>query len=56
MHSESYIIMAEFVKKYLNRSDKLDILDVGSQDVNGSYKDLFNWPTWNYTGLDIAKG
>lgn len=38
-----------FVKK-LNLKDK--ILDVGSLDVNGSVKDLFN----DYTGVDMRQG
>jgi len=40
--------MKEIVKKYNIKN----ILDVGSLDVNGSYRDLFE----NYTGLDIEEG
>ena len=56
MHKNSYEIMKRFVKRYLDPNKKLKILDVGSYDVNGSYKDLFNNPNWEYTGLDIEKG
>jgi SAM-dependent methyltransferase len=37
-------------------SDPLRILDLGSQDVNGSYRSLFSYPRWNYVGLDMAMG
>src|SRR5690625_2022048 len=58
MHERSYKNMEKFVAKHL-KSDKekdLNILDIGSQDVNGTYKPLFNRPKWNYTGCDMAKG
>jgi SAM-dependent methyltransferase len=56
MHKESYELMNYFVQKYLDKNTKIDILDVGSYDVNGSYKPLFNNKNWNYTGLDIIEG
>lgn len=34
----------------------LEILDVGSLDINGSYRGLFSNPKWHYTGLDIVPG
>jgi SAM-dependent methyltransferase len=34
----------------------LKILDVGSLDVNGSYRELFSHPAWIYTGLDVTSG
>jgi len=34
----------------------LRILDIGSQDVNGSYRDLFTRPAWQYLGADLAPG
>lgn len=48
--------MQSFVRRFLDRNAKLDIMDVGSCSVNGSYKDLFDNPNWNYRGLDIASG
>jgi len=50
--------MSSFVQKYLAdfRTSSLKILDVGSQDVNGSYRPLFSNPNWHYQGLDIAPG
>jgi hypothetical protein len=56
MHETSMERMKEFVEKYLDVNKKLRILDVGSYDVNGTYKDLFDNPNWKYTGLDIEKG
>jgi SAM-dependent methyltransferase len=37
-------------------NEPLQILDLGSQDVNGSYRPLFSQPLWNYIGLDMAAG
>lgn len=34
----------------------MDILDLGSQDVNGTYKAIFDDPLWNYQGMDMASG
>ncbi|MFC1929977.1 methyltransferase domain-containing protein [Chloroflexota bacterium] len=50
--------MKKFIDKHLeaNRSKRLNILDVGSQDVNGTYRPLFNNPHWRYTGLDMTPG
>lgn len=56
MHRESYEIMEYFVKNYLERDKKLEILDVGSYDVNGNYKKLFQNTNWKYQGLDIIEG
>ena len=50
MHPTSMNNMQYFCNKYLKGHEK--VLDVGSMDVNGSYKSMFN----NYTGLDIATG
>lgn len=56
MHKESYDLMKYFVEKYVDKNKKLEILDVGSYDVNGSYRDLFSNENWNYTGLDMCAG
>lgn len=37
-------------------SKKLKVLDVGSYDVNGTYKHLFNKRYFKYEGLDISPG
>lgn len=58
MHKSSFDKMRSFQEKYLNRfrDEKIRILDLGSQDVNGSYKPLFKNKKWEYTGADMAKG
>ena len=58
MHKSSYENMKRFIEKYLNQynNSKIKILDIGSQDVNGSYKPLFDNPTWEYHGCDMVEG
>ncbi|HYU77537.1 MAG TPA: methyltransferase domain-containing protein [Vicinamibacterales bacterium] len=50
--------MTAFRDRYLSArvTESLRILDVGSQDVNGSYRQIFSEPLWNYTGMDMAAG
>jgi len=56
MHKLSYKHMKRFVDNYLPSRDKLSVLDVGSMDVNGSYKPLFAERNCSYAGLDIEDG
>jgi hypothetical protein len=58
MLKSSYENMEIFVEKYLDtlKDKKLKILDIGSQDVNGSYKKIFDNPNWDYYGCDMAAG
>ncbi|KJS17087.1 MAG: hypothetical protein VR69_06095 [Peptococcaceae bacterium BRH_c4b] len=58
MHASSYKNMDNFVDKYLSmfENKNLEIIDIGSQDVNGSYKPLFSNQNWHYCGCDIAVG
>lgn len=56
MHESSYNEMKKFVSGYLGRKRKLSILDIGSLDVNGTYRPLFDNPKWKYTGIDIVEG
>jgi len=50
--------MKWFEKKYAAKinKDKIKILDVGSYDVNGSYRNIFTDKKYEYFGLDMAKG
>jgi SAM-dependent methyltransferase len=50
--------MADFVQKYLHsrRQEPLVILDLGSQDFNGSYRPLFDHSPWRYVGVDMTAG
>jgi SAM-dependent methyltransferase len=56
MHPESYNEMARLIATYLSPKEKLRILDVGSFDVNGSYRDLMDNENWKYEGGDMAAG
>lgn len=54
MHESSHNLMRRITQKQLYHISGLSILDVGSQDINGSYRDLFS--DHDYTGLDIVEG
>jgi SAM-dependent methyltransferase len=58
MHKSSLARMESLVAEFLagQRGVPLGVLDVGSLDVNGSYRVLFSDPNWRYTGLDLAEG
>ena len=58
MHQSSMEKMTAFRDRYLSAKiyESLHILDLGSQDVNGSYRSLFSELLWDYTGLDMAPG
>lgn len=58
MHKTSFENMRLFVENYLQdkHGKELKIVDLGSTDVNGSYKELFDDPKWAYTGVDIEAG
>jgi SAM-dependent methyltransferase len=58
MHQSSLDNMRYFKEAYLKGSEKypLIVFDLGSSDVNGSYRELFDHPPWNYKGLDVATG
>jgi SAM-dependent methyltransferase len=48
--------MRQLVGHHLADSASLRIADLGSQDVNGSYRALFQRPGWQYVGIDLAVG
>ena len=54
MHPSSMKNMMEFRDKYLVGKSGLSILDVGSRDVCGTYRELFK--EHNYVGFDIVPG
>lgn len=58
MHKSSIDKMLAFRKKYLDsrKNDPLLILDLGSLDVNGSYREYFDVFPWTYQGIDMATG
>lgn len=55
MHAEALAAMTELLKRY-DGSDVADVLDVGSYDVNGTYRPLVQSHGWHYTGLDVSAG
>ena len=58
MHQSSRDNMLAFRKKYLEsrQNEPLSILDLGSLDVNGSYRGYFEVSPWTYRGIDMAAG
>ena len=54
MHESTYKAMEEFAKTL--PETPLVIADVGSQDVNGTYRPIFRKDGWKYVGLDLAAG
>jgi SAM-dependent methyltransferase len=50
--------MRWFKDQYLTpfKNKEISILDVGSYDVNGTYKPILSEPSWTYTGADLEKG
>jgi SAM-dependent methyltransferase len=50
--------MAEFCRDYLatRRKEALTIIDLGSCDYNGSYREIFAQTPWHYIGVDLAPG
>lgn len=58
MHESSYRHMAELVERYLAslQNMELRILDIGSFDINGSYRPLFQNANWDYKGADLTAG
>ena len=56
MHESSYRHMDDLVGRYLADKTSLRVADLGSQDVNGSYRRLFDRPGWKYLGIDLVNG
>jgi len=56
MHQSSFVRMRSLRDTYLNYEAKLNIVDLGAMDVNGSYKVLFQHPNWTYKGMDLEPG
>lgn len=60
MHKASYLRMNYLVDYYepyfAKEKEKIKVLDVGSYDVNGSYKSIFPEQKYVYTGLDMCAG
>lgn len=61
MHRSTYLRM-EYLMKYYepylleDGKQTIRVLDIGSYDVNGTYRDLFCGEIYEYTGMDMQKG
>ena len=55
MHADSLKFMRTMLGR-IRREDVRTVLDVGSLDVNGSYRELIESYGWQYTGLDVRPG
>ena len=58
MHKSSYDKMSELLDGYVlnQKHSKGTVLDFGSYDANGTYKELLCSKKWDYLGLDINPG
>lgn len=58
MHLSSMINMEKFRDRYLadRKAEAMNILDVGSTDIGGCYRPLFDNASWQYTGVDLTPG
>jgi hypothetical protein len=62
MHGHSMKNMDICIKRYLEPlrqltpAKKLKVIDIGAQDVNGSYRALFDEAAYDYIGADLAPG
>ncbi len=60
MHRSSYLRMEYLVHYYdsmiITSETKVNVLDIGSYDVNGSYRSIFDSDVYHYSGLDMSEG
>lgn len=56
MHASAMLRMKWFVDNYVPHWKPVTVLDVGSYNVNGSFKSLFDGMQVTYTGLDMNAG
>lgn len=56
MHQSSLDHIHKLVLTHLDPACSLHIVDIGSYDVNGSYKQFMDSPKWRYTGIDLSAG
>ena len=56
MHDSTYNKVKNYAQMFLDPTWKLKIVDIGSYDVNGTYKPIFANPNWTYWGVDIVAG
>jgi SAM-dependent methyltransferase len=54
MDKSSYREMKKNIDYWYKEPKELTVVDVGSYDVNGSYREIFT--DWEYIGIDIVEG
>lgn len=50
----SYNFMRRFARRFFRRKRSLSVCDVGSMDVNGTFRSMFSGQ--NYIGIDVTNG
>lgn len=48
--------MNDLARRYLTGVATGKVIDIGSQDINGSYRPIFESLGWNYRGVDLVPG
>ncbi|MCI8292027.1 MAG: class I SAM-dependent methyltransferase [Hespellia sp.] len=56
MHKSAMLRMEWFVKHYVKDGENVRVLDVGSYNIYGCYKELFEGYKLQYVGLDLEEG
>lgn len=56
MHNSSLMHMRDIASRYVDALAPKQVLDVGSCDVNGTYRPIFDLPGVNYRGVDLNEG
>lgn len=56
MHQSSFDLMKILVEKYIPNDSTLEVIDIGSLDVNGCYKPIFEKLGCKYYGADLKEG
>ena len=56
MHKSSIKRMEWFAKEFEQELTGKNVLDIGSYNVNGCYREIFETKDINYTGLDMEEG
>lgn len=56
MHLSSMQHMQVLISRYLQHGKSQRVVDIGSYDINGSYRQYFDDPAWQYTGADLEAG
>ena len=50
--------MTDFYRRFLDHTDgrRRTVVDLGSQDINGTYRPIFDPEKWHYIGVDMVSG